>query len=1107
MPNTTSNQSVGQSLSNDCNKLTERTKSDPCPHCGKPDWCYQIGELSVCKRGVEPASGWVRTSKQDREGCYFYASEKVQKAARPKQKQEFIYRDRNGQPLIKVTRSDDGEGHRRFSQSHWDGVNWVKGLNPDVKSQVPIYRYQEVQSAIAQGKPIFFVEGEGVADCLWNLGLAATTTIGGSKGYHNYGEGYKEDLKGATDLILCPDRDKPGLEYMDGVFKDFPSAKWLYAPPNNFYWGQGLPKSDGLDLKDWVSDGATVEMILAAVQERRIVVDSLTQSLNLDEISVSESAIGVESPMETLNQQAFEFFFGDRPWICVDGQLFQRDGNYYKKINDGNLIPEIAKYCNNFALWDDAKKKYTHPFAKTSHAKEVLNWAKMRLTIDPSLVNPPGLNCSNGILRVLWDDDTPIFKLLPHSPNEYFIYPGLVEYDPSASPIHCDRLLQCLEPEQREIFLRNIAAAFDIPNIRRLKGRTVKGLLPVGVGSNGKDGLRKVVEIIFGKQGMTSKTLADFQQYDEGRKFCLASLRYSRINWASENPKTTKLDGLQGLKAFITGQPLDAEKKGVDGEEFTPTAIGLWNLNELPNMQGSLQSSLDRFAPLTFPYIFKDNPDPLNKYELKADPRFVYDEIFVQDKVAPAFLNRMVQAFYELVLAGIDYSCTHEAYEQIQVENNHLFQFASDIRLGYKAGSQMTASELWQLLEPWYMDEGILTIEEGRRLWGETNRPSDRPVKAINQVLPAIHKIFPKAKLSRIAHPTGKKPIPVISGVGIVESFSSHPNTTPIPPQSPPQQTLINQDFHPTHPNFSTLQKTEKKESEVESESSGSTNKKTSTSSEIGVGGVASPLSNDSNNLNWGGIGVEIGVGETGTKVEIVVEDDMPIEEFAILPDNDLKYKTQQLLLTTTLVEVKTVTSGWSEETKNQVWELLTPDDRDRIKRIMNPFNPFNPGEVVRQVRVITDSGVATDSMGEKLEAILSNLDQEQMELVNICLVTEERNKIADARAMHQKQSNHDRTEEPAIAQLPNPSDAIAGTKSDDREMEIEDFEIGAIVKFNRAIASKESSDRIPKSVERGVVVEKTISLAVVQWDGMPIPQRHQPKDLILSQQELIVRA
>lgn len=31
-------------------KPTEATKANPCPHCGKPDWCCLIGSFTVCNR-------------------------------------------------------------------------------------------------------------------------------------------------------------------------------------------------------------------------------------------------------------------------------------------------------------------------------------------------------------------------------------------------------------------------------------------------------------------------------------------------------------------------------------------------------------------------------------------------------------------------------------------------------------------------------------------------------------------------------------------------------------------------------------------------------------------------------------------------------------------------------------------------------------------------------------------------------------------------------------------------------------------------------------------------------------------------------------------------
>ncbi|BAZ03290.1 hypothetical protein NIES37_73030 (plasmid) [Tolypothrix tenuis PCC 7101] len=279
-------------------ELQEVSKYHPCPHCSKPDWCYRIGDLTVCKRGAKPAPGWQETSTTDNQGTPYYAYVNPKKELRPKSKKEFVYVDRQGKELIKVTRIDNGEGKKKFYQSHWDGKEWIKGLTDEVKSKVLIYRYPEVRAAIAEGKKIFCVEGEGIADLLWSLGLPATTTLGGSKAYCKYGN-YSNDLKGA-DLVLCPDRDRPGVAYMADVAIDYPDAKWLYAPPNHSLWAR-LPDSGGLDIGDWIKDGATVEQIMDSISDRIKEWENLLAAVPSDKVEQAQ----VEKPQST-KQEAIE---------------------------------------------------------------------------------------------------------------------------------------------------------------------------------------------------------------------------------------------------------------------------------------------------------------------------------------------------------------------------------------------------------------------------------------------------------------------------------------------------------------------------------------------------------------------------------------------------------------------------------------------------------------------------------------------------------------------------------------------------------------------------------------------------------------------------------
>lgn len=225
----------------------------PCPHCGKPDWCYFLGVLSICKRDYsEAAPGWKLTSKRDSQGGRFFAPiEQQQKAIRPAQKRIWSYPNREGNPLVRIIRIDDGKGSKpKRWQEHWNGKVWVKGLKGIKREDIPVYRYAEIKEAIAEGKTIFVVEGESCADAMWSIGLPATTNIGGAGKWQ---PSDTVDLVGMARTVLCPDRDKPGMKHMETLAQEFPEAQWLYPFPYSPLWKK-LPQSQGVDVADWIAD-------------------------------------------------------------------------------------------------------------------------------------------------------------------------------------------------------------------------------------------------------------------------------------------------------------------------------------------------------------------------------------------------------------------------------------------------------------------------------------------------------------------------------------------------------------------------------------------------------------------------------------------------------------------------------------------------------------------------------------------------------------------------------------------------------------------------------------------------------------------------------------
>ncbi len=458
-------------------------------------------------------------------------------------------------------------------------------------------------------------------------------------------------------------------------------------------------------------------------------------------------------PASEFVQKARKQLYGDKQWICIAGTLHYWTGSYYKASLDVVENKRLWHFCNSYPV-EDQEGNVRYPYAAPKVVKQALEWVKLAYGIDPTLINPPGLNCTNGVLQLTWNGDKPSWELKDYDPELYYVYEPITTYNPDADSTDCDRALEVLDRPQREIFLRTVAASLDLTTVRQRKGRLVRALLLKGHGSNGKDTLREIVASMYGYQGMTGATLTDFASYDQGRKFPLARLNRSRVNWSSENASTTKLDKIQSLKAFITDDPLSIEGKGRDEYEFTPVGVGLFNINDVPNLQASLEAIQSRWGVLSFNKTFKIGAD-ITKGELEADPRFKYDPDFLRSKVLPAFLNRVLAALVDLMASGIDYSCTQQALENIQAENSHLFQFCLDVGLAYDSRGTVSAGEIWERLENWYVDNGTLTYEENSRgkkkkLWSDQARRDDANVKGPNQVLAKFKNLFPKAKQTTV---------------------------------------------------------------------------------------------------------------------------------------------------------------------------------------------------------------------------------------------------------------------------------------------------------------------------------------------------------------------
>lgn len=791
------------------------SSTSPCPVCGRTkdsdcSWTYENDSgVCMCHTAANPSSkvpqppeeidGWKSTNKEGQSGytnaiAYVKKNGGWIKPARPNGMTYYYYPNDQGENLCRVARWDNPDG-KRIWQEYWlpsmknfakDGgwvsvsKNKVKNkkathadrdlyvkLSAQLQSQVHLYKIDHRLNVEAKANDgsIFIVEGEGLADLLLSLGVPATCPIGGAGKWDKYGGmngNYVHDLTKnngeIVPVVLCPDRDSPGIKHCETVEASIgkENCKWGYASPESPEW-YALPSSGGFDLKDWIE--AKQREGLNDSDIRNLIVDMAEDKRNLkpkERVADKSTKNEVTSfAKKSFYQEIFAALYGSENYICVSDEMYRWEGSYYKKVPDAEESRRVWAYCNEYIGYTKDGEAY-HPYAQPSKVETALKWIKTGLAIAPERVNPPGINCTNGILRIHWKGSKPSWQLLPHDPSQVYIYEPKVKYDPEADVTDCDRLLSVLDGPHRDIFLKTIAASLDLEQVRRYKGRSVKALLLKGDGANGKDTLREAVSLLYGRQGITGCSTSDFLSYDTGRKFPLSKLEFSRVNWASETPGFSMLDRLQSLKIAVTGDNLDYEPKQKDERSGPVKAIFLFNMNESPNLKAALEAIKSRYAVISFNKTFAVNADA-SRGEIEADARFKYDPCFMQNMVLPAFLNRVLESLQSLMTDGIDYSSTMAALDEMQSDSSHLYRFSKATGLIYCPGDRIAVSELWEKLSDWYKEEEIMSYDPhtGKTSWLEADSKTDKYVKGSNYLVKRLKEVFPKIK--RVTDGTSRK--------------------------------------------------------------------------------------------------------------------------------------------------------------------------------------------------------------------------------------------------------------------------------------------------------------------------------------------------------------
>ena len=202
------------------------------------------------------------------------------KPERVKSHRAWPYYDAAGNFLFTVHRWDDPDGdpewfkdgrcirqtfsppeNNDLSKQQWKNA---AGQSPSAFGHLALpYGLKEAQQALADGAPhAFWVEGEPCVDAMRKRGLYAVTSLGGAG---KFKPDRDRGLLPADLLVVAPDRDQCGLKHAETIAAAYPGCQWLYAFPGTPQWNGSCPQTKGLDVADWIAQGATTEQILSGI--------------------------------------------------------------------------------------------------------------------------------------------------------------------------------------------------------------------------------------------------------------------------------------------------------------------------------------------------------------------------------------------------------------------------------------------------------------------------------------------------------------------------------------------------------------------------------------------------------------------------------------------------------------------------------------------------------------------------------------------------------------------------------------------------------------------------------------------------------------------------
>jgi len=600
----------------------------------------------------------------------------------PKKKEvcRYRYENKGGKHAFEVVRF----APKDFRPQRPDGRWSLEGVE-----RVP-YRLPELLQGVKDSKTVLILEGEKDVDSAMDMGLIATTFVGGAGKWRDE---YSEYFRGA-DVVLIPDNDFPGLRGMTEI------ATKLHGTASRIRMLElpGLgPCEDkhGKDFSDWADlDGNTSVILNDLVME----TEDCELPLN-DWIYWTRYGVRVNKALvaEHISQDQ------NGNLIYVNQNFWSYAGGIWKRIEDVQIKAQIRIFLSSR---EEIKYLIT-----SALIEDVYKQVGIILLVPPDFLfnrEPMVLNFSNGTL----DLNGGLFSVLHRRElfqNIQFPY----DFNRDAHCPNWDLFLESLELDPDTLSRLQEWAGYCL--LPMVYGNLQKSLFFIGEGANGKSVFLETLAAVL--DNVSHLELSEL--FD---RFKIAELECKLANICTDVETSKVMDAR--FKKIVAGEPQSAERKFKEPFEFQPFAKILFSANDFIPTKDRTHGYYRRFDILKFNRIFKtEEQKPELLQELKEEVPGIFNW-------ALEGLERLSQQNWIMTKSSYMENCHNEfkkatnplqlfIEEECVLEGNATVD-SNEFRISYKhycdekGYKPLSDNKLGQELERHGINKSRIRSEEGR---------------------------------------------------------------------------------------------------------------------------------------------------------------------------------------------------------------------------------------------------------------------------------------------------------------------------------------------------------------------------------------------------------